>query len=445
MELADILQIAIRIGLILATVLYYDRVLEPKRSFPCLLLSLGLLLFLFEVLYVYKPELNYLSANAMPLLSAVVTLAEAFFVMVSLRILTRSGWMRILMFYCLALLISVLSSLLPFALFGLFTGENVAYLVAARWNDLAISLISTVLRIALLIGSAELVGRYLNRQTAELRWSQFAPAIGAQAVSLILCIALTQEDLPARALLITVLAILITIYGLADAVLFQSFRAFVKNSELADQLRAAERQQALQKEYYLSISDQMKTVRRLRHDYKNSMLTMTALMERGETEQARTMADSYKTLLDAAGPGFYSGNEILDTVLNVKAQEAEKLGIAFSAQLSLPFPLRVSDMDLMSVFSNMIDNALEYVRELPRPDKPLVDVSAEVRAGLWVITFQNTYCGDALPSFATTKGDAAAHGQGRAIVRSIVEKYDGTFSDLLQDGMYAAVLTMNIA
>ena len=445
MDWPGVLQTAMRVGLAVATAAYLRRVLEPRTTRGRMLAILSLILSAIAVFYRMVPRLYYLSSEAAPTASMAVALLEAALVIGLLKLLTRDGWAKILLFYSLSLLISVLSSLAPFALLGLFGGESVPTLVASRWNDLLLSFISAVLNATLLIVAGEAVSHYVRRQTVELKWGQFAPVVGAQAVSLILCAGVAQGGAGAKGRLTIVLAILVVIYALVDAVQIWAFRAVVKNSELTREIDALRKYQQLQRDYYLSVAEQMRAARRLRHDYRNTLLTMDALIDGGEVERARLLAVESGELLSAVGPGYYTGNDILDAVLNGKAREAQRDGIAFSVDLTLPAPLNISDVDLMSIFANLLDNAIEYERGLPEGAEKCVAVSGGVRAGLWALTFSNAYSGRTKPSFETTKRERTEHGHGREIVRTILQRYDGTFSDRVENGMYTVDLTLNVA
>ena len=55
---------------------------------------------------------------------------------------------------------------------------------------------------------------------------------------------------------------------------------------------------------------------------------------------------------------FHTGNDIIDTVLNVKNTEANQKHISLFADINID-KVTVNDADLCSVLSNLIDNAIE--------------------------------------------------------------------------------------
>ncbi len=124
-----------------------------------------------------------------------------------------------------------------------------------------------------------------------------------------------------------------------------------------------------------------------------------------------------------------TGSRVLDTVLTVKSLYCQKKGIdlkviADGTQLEF-----MDDMDVSALFGNMLDNAIESVKNQDSPEKRTVRLYL-AREKQFVRICQENYCGerilfrDGLPQ--TTKKDQRIHGYGMKSIRSIVEKYQGT-------------------
>lgn len=438
------LKILLRCLTICVSAWYFYRVLKPRISFCRTLLCIGLVLAVFQTAYFLWPESDLFSSDANALLSVGVLLLAAVVCILTLRAITRRRISEILLFYSLWLLIAVASSLLLFTLSAAFGGERVSTVAAREWNDFFSAFIAAVLQMGLMIAVSEAVSHYVERQTVELRFSQFMPVLGAEAASAVILLVFMRESDQYRRML-PALAVLLLLYAIADGVLFSAFRAFVKNSELTHEVELLQQMQRLQKEYYQSLHTQMQDMRHLRHDYQNVLQTLDLLIEEGEAEKARGFAAECSASLTGNGTIAATGNDILDAVLYAKATEANGLGVSFTAELVLPEPMRIADTDVMAVFANLLDNALEYTAKLPDGGERQVGVTGAVRAGLWVLTFANTYLEAEPPTFETTKTDRAQHGYGMSIVRGVVQKYNGTLSAAVADGRLSITVTLNSA
>ena len=132
-------------------------------------------------------------------------------------------------------------------------------------------------------------------------------------------------------------------------------------------------------------------------------------------------------------------NEVLDIILTEKSLRCALDGIALTCVAdghSLDF---MEDTDIYSLFGNALDNAIEAVSRL---EKERRNVGVVVRSinNLVSVNVRNSYDGeitldaDGLP--LTTKSDKNFHGIGVKSIRQIAEKYNGTCSVSLNNGVF---------
>ena len=133
-----------------------------------------------------------------------------------------------------------------------------------------------------------------------------------------------------------------------------------------------------------------------------------------------------------------TGNQALDTILTEKSLYCQKNGILLSCladgrQLSF-----MDDSDIYSLFGNLLDNAINAVLPL-ETDRRVISLTIRIERGLLSIHSHNYYQGDirmehGLP--LTTSADKTIHGFGVKSMNMIVEKYGGTISFQLEDGVF---------
>lgn len=211
---------------------------------------------------------------------------------------------------------------------------------------------------------------------------------------------------------------------------------FVRIVQSLVEKRQLEEQQALQKRHYAALVEQQRSVRALRHDIRNHLMAASVLARedpgRAETYLQRLTEEFGRmTAID------YCENKIVDAVLYGKSVEAAVAGLRYSVSGALPEGLHIDDLDLMSLCSNLLDNALTAAAQT---EEKTVEVAMARRAGAVVIRVRNAIDRTQTPDLSrTTKQDAQAHGMGVRIVEGICRKYQGSFRASAQDGTFEAV------
>ena len=123
-------------------------------------------------------------------------------------------------------------------------------------------------------------------------------------------------------------------------------------------------------------------------------------------------------------------NEALDIILTEKSLQCARHNIQLSciaAGKELSF---MANADLYSLFGNLIDNAIEAVKDLP-DDKRIISLSVKTVKAFVYITIYNYYKGELkfdgkMP--VTTKPDKINHGFGMKSIQFVCDKYGGEIS-----------------
>jgi hypothetical protein len=132
---------------------------------------------------------------------------------------------------------------------------------------------------------------------------------------------------------------------------------------------------------------------------------------------------------------FSTGSDTLDMILTeqmlkCKQNDVELTCIADGAALSF-----LSTLDMISLFSNALDNAYEAVLPLPRTQRQIY-LTVKQAAGSVSICVENPYAApitlqNGLPK--TTKSDQRYHGFGMQSIRSTVAQYHGDLTISTED------------
>ena len=221
-------------------------------------------------------------------------------------------------------------------------------------------------------------------------------------------------------------------------IMFRMFSEMTKKDQLADQLKLLERQSRLELAYYTALDEKTREVRRLKHDFNNQLQTAYSIFAQGNHAEARTYLSQLEQRVRETGPAYYCANPIVNAILWDKEKTARDRGVTFQAKVSLSEQTGLAKVDLCSVFSNLLDNAIEAAGCCAGGR---VSVQAYVQGGYCVVRVENSIS-ENRDIVSGRKEKKPGHGYGIPILKSICEKYDGTYSAGQRNGCYQAVIML---
>lgn len=201
-----------------------------------------------------------------------------------------------------------------------------------------------------------------------------------------------------------------------------------KANEVHTELLLGKQREELYKTSVAAANAQIEAIAEMKHDMKNSVMSVGSLIAGGEYEKARALCDSVNEKLTAAFTPAHTANPVLNAILNVETEKAATRAIDFSVDIQDDLSF-VSDSDLISIIGNLCDNAIEYLSAIPESQRRM-RLEIKVHRGYYCITCKNTILESVLetnPDLNSTKDDAAFHGKGIKLLKQTAEKYQGEF------------------
>ncbi|MBQ6162999.1 MAG: GHKL domain-containing protein [Clostridia bacterium] len=188
-------------------------------------------------------------------------------------------------------------------------------------------------------------------------------------------------------------------------------------------------------------------LRRFRHDYKNHVIALNAMLEHGDLNGARAYMDELTR--DASGTlqRFSTGNSVVNSLLNVKYAAALRQNTELRFDGMIP-EWGIAPKDMCVCVGNLLDNALEACASLPEGAPRYVKTTASVTGNILLLTTENpigetaSLPGGALPK--TTKIDPKRHGIGLKNVKDISKKYNGSLTLSSADRRFTAELLLEL-
>jgi len=186
---------------------------------------------------------------------------------------------------------------------------------------------------------------------------------------------------------------------------------------------------------YRTLSDEREKQKARSHDYLNHLQVMLMLAREGK------LSDEIQYIEEQIGQEMHSvdiidtGNTLINAVLNIKYLEAKEKGIVIPIIADNLTSLQISDSDLVTILTNILDNAIEAVQKCD--DKRIV-LKIIKENSMLLIDASNPYIGQ-IPdteSIRTSKQDKDNHGYGIANIRHTVAANNGNCFIETQDGIF---------
>ncbi|MEG1932795.1 MAG: GHKL domain-containing protein, partial [Pygmaiobacter sp.] len=215
----------------------------------------------------------------------------------------------------------------------------------------------------------------------------------------------------------------------ATYLLFFVIKEVAHNTELEIKTQYLEQQQQIQMQYYSDINDRIMQTKQLRHDISNHLQTMRALLNQGDYQKASDYFQTVEAELSNNSTVFYCDHPALNALLCVKSEHAQSQKIETEISVTVSQSVEIREIDLISLFSNLFDNAIEAC-EHAAPEHTFVRISDHAGEGCYTLKITNSKLNTPVPQknrkFISSKPDSNLHGLGLEIVQGIAQKYDGT-------------------
>lgn len=200
------------------------------------------------------------------------------------------------------------------------------------------------------------------------------------------------------------------------------------NRELKHRIELMEQKNELTHQYYEEMEKNYNRSRKIIHDIRNHL---HALEQSAKMEDSRYFEDVHG-MLNSLGLKFYSENKMLNIILNDKLKKLSPEQVECSlGGVSLDF---VSDMDMTTIFANLLDNAVEA-----REGNPSfwVKIRGEQIQDFTVIKIWNP----ALKTYEPGQSGKTGHeGIGLSNVRQAMGRYHGELKIECKDNIFSVTL-----
>lgn len=200
-----------------------------------------------------------------------------------------------------------------------------------------------------------------------------------------------------------------------------------KDNEIKTKLLLSEQKANLYKQNIISSNSQIETIKLLKHDIKNNISCIDALIEEENYDEAHNICHSLTNKYTSIGTIVNTENYLLNAVLNVEIEKAKSYGIPVKLSITNDLKMFKNSSDIISLIGNILDNAISYLSKNKVKNNE-INFSTGYEGSYSVIKCRNNILDSVLfnnPSLKTDKKDKDNHGKGITIINSIAHKYNG--------------------
>lgn len=261
-----------------------------------------------------------------------------------------------------------------------------------------------------------------GEQNSSLPFTLFLYPISTIACHIIFWYICTRIEIPYEIQNLLAAASLILL--VSTVLLFVTYQNQIEKDREAMQIKSENARLQTEKTYYAILEQQNEHLMVYAHDAKKHLAAINAL---NEDPQIGNYLSKLSEQLAIYTRYCHSGNKLLDVMIHKYSVDCELRGIHFECDVKSCNLSGVSDLDLVAILGNLMDNAVaaaEHSRE------KTISLATSWRNDYSVIILSNS--SDCPPktadgSLITSKRNSASHGYGLKSVKQALKNYEGDF------------------
>lgn len=230
-----------------------------------------------------------------------------------------------------------------------------------------------------------------------------------------------------------------------NMVVFHLINEILENSQRIREADVLKQQSIGQLELYNSLRKNYDIQRKRTHEYKNQIMCIDSLLKKKNYDKLEEYLNSIFDKLDGQLDMVDTNNEVVNAVINAKYYEALQNDVLFILKINDLSHIKVSDEDIVTILSNLLDNAIEAAGQCDI-DKRTVGIKLLYEDDVLSIAVSNSYKTE--PEIMedgymqTIKDDKEQHGLGIRNVVATLEKYNAEYIIDYKNGEFVFSIIM---
>lgn len=230
-----------------------------------------------------------------------------------------------------------------------------------------------------------------------------------------------------------------------NLVVFHLISEILEHSRKMKEAQILRQQSIGQVGLYNSMRENYNIQRQRTHEYKNQIVCMDMLMKKKDYSKLEDYIGNISDGLDAQLDMVDTNNDVVNAILNAKYYEAIKNDVLFVLKINDLSDIKVSDEDIVTILSNLLDNAIEAAKQC-NEGKRTVKIKLLSEDDVLTIAVSNTYKTEPMLTedgyIRTTKNNKEEHGWGIRNIVATLEKYDAEYIIDYKNGEFVFSIMM---
>lgn len=197
----------------------------------------------------------------------------------------------------------------------------------------------------------------------------------------------------------------------------------------SSRLELANNQIDMQKQYYVSLGDQMNEIREIRHDIHHVVRVMRTLADEDHIVELKSLLHEYGEKTNLEKLPVFCENIIANSIIGYYYLQAKEHGISLENKCRINSINTISDSDLCVILGNILENAIEACLRMTEGNR-FICLEVNTINHHQLIRIENSYDCSTIGEMdgrLLSKKEGKLHGFGLSNIEKIISSYGGTF------------------
>lgn len=215
------------------------------------------------------------------------------------------------------------------------------------------------------------------------------------------------------------------------------FESYSKQIKLSFLETVAEREA----ENYKLLRISYKEMKKLKHDFQNELAVLNDLITNHRYMNAEIHIDALLNEIDNFASLCYTGNEAVDSLINIKGNTSRQYNIKFITKIKIVSEITGNSLELCRIFGNALDNAIEACLKVDVNERYICVSINEIEDSIMIEISNSSIFADT-DDLSTTKSERSLHGYGIQSIKSSAEKLGGVLNFIYANNAFTLKLLL---